>query len=159
MELTYQGLITLPPGVLVYAIDGPFFFGGAGNFEHTLAQTHTDPRILIIRLRRVSFMDMTGLQTLEEAILNLKARGIRIILCEANERVTGKLDKAGILAAIEPEDYFVDFATAMARCDALVDSNLQMTHEQQVALNEYAESLLKTSESYLRGAPNSSKEG
>ena len=89
MELTYQGLITLPSGVLVYAIDGPLFFGAVGNFEQTLAQTHTDPRILIIRLRRVSFMDMTGLQSLEEAILNLKARGIRIILCEANERVRG----------------------------------------------------------------------
>ena len=39
MELTYQGLTTLPPGVLVYAIDGPFFFGAVENFEQTLAQT------------------------------------------------------------------------------------------------------------------------
>lgn len=158
MELTYQGLMTLPPGVLVYAIDGPFFFGAVENFEQTLAQTHTDPRILIIRLRRVPFMDITGLQTLEEAILNLEARGIRILLCEANERVREKLDKAGILAAIEPEDYFDDFAAAIARCDALVGSNSQMAHGRQVVLSEYAESLLKTSENYLRGAPNSSGE-
>lgn len=155
MELTYQGLMTLPPGVLVYAINGPFFFGAVENFEQALAQTHTDPRILIIRLRRVPFMDITGLQTLEEAIHNLEARGIRIILCEANERVREKLDKAGILAAIEAEDYFDDFAAAIARCNVLAGSNSQMAHERQVVLSVYAESMLKTSEHYLRGNPNS----
>lgn len=68
-----------------------------------------------------------------------------------------KLDKADILAAIEPEDYFDDFAAAIARCDALVGSNSQMAHERQVVLSEYAESFLKTSESYLRRDPNSSE--
>lgn len=153
MELTYQGLTTLPPGVLVYAIDGPFFFGAVENFEQTLAQTHTDPRILVIRLRRVPFMDITGLQTLEEAILNLEARGIRIILCEANERVREKLDKAGILAAIEPEDYFDDFAAAIVRCNLLVGTNPKIAQEKQAVLSEYAEGMLKTSEIYLRGRP------
>ncbi|BAN36852.1 sulfate permease-like transporter, MFS superfamily (plasmid) [Sulfuricella denitrificans skB26] len=153
MELTYQGLTTLPPGVLVYAIDGPFFFGAVENFEQTLAQTHTDPRILVIRLRRVPFMDITGLQTLEEAILNLEARGIRIILCEANERVREKLDKTGILAAIEPEDYFNDFATAIVRCNLLVGTNPKIAQEKQAVLSEYAEGMLKTSEIYLRGRP------
>lgn len=151
MELTYQGLTALPPGVLVYAIDGPFFFGAVEDFEQTLAQTHTDPRILVIRLRRVPFMDITGLQTLEEAILNLEARGIRIILCEANERVREKLDKAGILSAIEQEDYFDDFAAAIARCNLLVEMNPQMTQEKRVVVSEYTESMLKTSESHLRG--------
>ena len=159
MELTYQGLTTLPPGVLVYAIDGPFFFGAVENFEQILAQTHTDPRILVLRLRRVPFMDITGLQTLEEAIQNLEARGIRIILCEANERVREKLDKAGILAAIEKEDYLDDFAGAIARCDMLVGSTPEMAHEKQVVLSEYTESLLKTSESYLRGTHNNGGEG
>ncbi|BCB27306.1 sodium-independent anion transporter [Sulfurimicrobium lacus] len=153
MELTYQGLTALPPGVLVYAIDGPFFFGAVENFEQTLAQTHTDPRILVIRLRRVPFMDITGLQTLEEAILNLEARGIRIILCEANERVREKLDKAGILAAIEPEDYFDDFAAAIVRCNLLVGTNPEMIQGKQAVLSEYTESMLKTSEHYLRGDP------
>jgi SulP family sulfate permease len=143
MELTYQGLTALPPGVLVYAIDGPFFFGAVENFEQTLAQTHTDPRVLVIRLRRVPFMDITGLQTLEEAILNLEARGIRIILCEANARVKDKLDKAGILAAIEPEDYFDDFAAAIIRCNQLTGTNPKMIQEKQVVLSEYTEDILR----------------
>lgn len=150
MELTYQGLTTLPPGVLVYAIEGPFFFGAVEDFEQTLAQTHTDPRILVIRLRRVPFMDITGLQTLEEAIFNLEARGIRIILCEANERVREKLDKAGILATIDHDDYFDDFAAAIARCNLLVGIDPHMSQEKRVVLSEYTESMLKTSELYLR---------
>jgi SulP family sulfate permease len=158
MELTCQEAKSLPPGVLVHAVYGQFFFGTMENIEQKLAQTRTDPRILIIRLRRVPFMNISGLQALEKAILNLEARGIRIVLCEANERVREKLDKAGVLAVIEPEDYFDDFATAVARCDSLVGSSSQIAHEPQVILSEYAESFLMASESYLRDAQNSSGE-
>ena len=116
MDLSYHGLPKLPSGVLVYAIEGPFFFGAVENFERVLAQTHTDPRILVIRLRRVPFMDITGLQTLEEVIEKLNRRGVLVILCEANERVKAKLDKAGILAALGKENYHEDFAATVARC-------------------------------------------
>ena len=54
--------------MLVYIIEGPFFFGAVENFEQALASTHTDPKALIIRLKRVPFMDITGLQALEEAV-------------------------------------------------------------------------------------------
>ena len=65
---TASDIDKLPPGVLVYAIEGPFFFGAVENFERVLLETHTDPRVLVLRLRRVPFMDITGLQTLEEVI-------------------------------------------------------------------------------------------
>lgn len=123
MELAYENLMPLPSGVLVYAIDGPFFFGAVENFEQTLIHTHSDPRILIIRLRRVPFMDITGLQTLNEAIVNLKARGIRVILCEANVRVRQKLSNVGILSTIGPDNYFDDFAAAISQCKALSEGN------------------------------------
>ncbi|MHB1678110.1 MAG: SulP family inorganic anion transporter [Sulfuriferula sp.] len=123
MELTYEKLMPLPPDVLVYAIEGPFFFGAVENFEQALTQTHTDPRILVIRLRRVPFMDITGLQALAEAIVNLQARGIRVMLCEANERVSKKLDNAGILTAIGADNYFDDFAAAIVQCKLLSGRN------------------------------------
>jgi len=115
-ELADHGLQQLPPGVLVYAIEGPFFFGAVENFERTLLQTDTLPRTLILRLRRVPFIDMTGLQTLEEVIGKMQKSGVRIILCEANDRVKGKMQRAGLLAAIRPEDYFDDFAAALTHC-------------------------------------------
>src|ERR1044071_6120007 len=48
-EAAQHGLPELPPGVLVYSIDGPFFFGAVENFERALAGTHSDPHVLIIR--------------------------------------------------------------------------------------------------------------
>ena len=105
----------LPPGVLVYTIEGPFFFGAAETFERALAGTHTDPRTLVLRLGWVPFIDITGLQTLEEVIRGLQRRGVRVLLAGANARVHAKLQKAGILALIGPGNSCDSLATALAR--------------------------------------------
>ncbi|MCU1737850.1 MULTISPECIES: SulP family inorganic anion transporter [unclassified Pseudomonas] len=105
--------VELPPNVLVYGIEGPLFFGAAETFERVLAQTHTDPGTLIIRLNHVPFMDITGLQTLLEVIEQLHNRSIVVKLCEANEKVLGKLRKAGILQALGPGHYHADFQSAL----------------------------------------------
>jgi len=113
VELRLNGQVELPPNVLVYGIEGPLFFGAAETFERVLAQTHTDPGTLIIRLNHVPFMDITGLQTLLEVIEQLHSRGIVVKLCEANEKVLGKLRKAGILQALGPGHYHADFNAAL----------------------------------------------
>jgi SulP family sulfate permease len=115
-EIVSQGLGQLPPDVLVYSVEGPFFFGAVENFERALAGTHTDPRILIIRLRWVPFMDITGLQTLEEAIRDLQKRGVRVILSGANERVQAKLEKAGVIHLVGTNNNFREFGEALAAC-------------------------------------------
>ncbi len=112
-ELRVNGHAHLPPGVLVYTIEGPLFFGAAETFERALAQTHTDPRMLVIRLKRVPFMDITGLQTLQEVIQQLHKRNIVVKLCEANKKVLGKLDKAGILQEIGKKHYHDEFPAAL----------------------------------------------
>lgn len=112
-ELRVGGHSRLPAGVLVYTIEGPLFFAAAETFERALAQTHTDPRLLVIRLNRVPFMDITGLQTLEEVIQQLHKRKIVVKLCEANRKVLAKLDKAGILQQIGAQHYHADFNAAL----------------------------------------------
>ncbi len=67
-ELARHGIQHLPPDLLVYEIAGPMFFGAVENFERALVQTQVDPKTLIIRLRRVPFMDITGIQVLEEVM-------------------------------------------------------------------------------------------
>ena len=96
-ELAALGLEELPRDVLVYEIAGPIFFGAVQNFERALLQTHTEPQALIVRLRHVPFMDITGLQTLESVVRELHQRGVRVLLCEANARVSEKLRNAGVL--------------------------------------------------------------
>jgi SulP family sulfate permease len=113
-ELAHLGPTRLPPGVLVYTVEGPFFFGAVDAFERALAATHTDPRVLILRLRWVPFIDATGLQSLEEAIDDLHRRGVRVIISGANDRVRDKLANAGILERVGAGNCFPDFEQALA---------------------------------------------
>jgi SulP family sulfate permease len=89
------------------------FFGAVDNVERVLRDTATDPKVLIIRLQRVPFMDVTGLQCLEDAIAGLQKRGVKVLLCEANERVLLKLRKAGVFETLPEGHYFDSLAGAL----------------------------------------------
>ncbi len=115
-ELANQGFTALPPGVLVYAVEGPLFFGAVENFERALAITHTDPQVLIIRLRWVPFIDITGLQTLEEVVLDLHRRHVRVILAGANARVAAKLEKASLIELVGRDNVCATMEEAFASC-------------------------------------------
>jgi len=93
----------LPPGVAVYTIEGPLFFGAVETLEQGLRRSHGDPRCLVIRLRHVPFMDITGIQALAEAAGNLEQRGVRVLLCEARDNVRRKLERAGLLGPAVPQ--------------------------------------------------------
>ena len=114
-ELRQAGYTELPAGVVVYEITGPMFFGAVENLERALLQTHTDPAVLVIRLRRVPFVDMTGIQSLQEAIGQLQRRGVRVLVCEANPRVRAKLVKAGLFETLPAWDCVEDFAQALGQ--------------------------------------------
>lgn len=112
-EFAHKGIVKLPPEVLVFAVEGPFFFGAVENFERALAGTHTDPKHLVIRLRWVPFIDITGLQTLEEVIRDFQKRQVNVMLTGANERVTAKLQKAGIIDLIGKTNNFKSIDEAL----------------------------------------------
>jgi sulfate permease, SulP family len=112
-EFGHRG-VEVPPGVLVYRVEGPFFFGATESFERALASTHSDPKVLIIRLRWVPFMDITGLQTLEAVIQDLHRRKVRVMLTGANERVTAKLEKAGVIELLGRENFCRDLPHALS---------------------------------------------
>jgi SulP family sulfate permease len=117
-ELRDSGRAQLPPGTLVYAIEGPFFFGAVENLERVLLRTHSDPRCIVLRLGRVPFMDITGIQTLEEATENLERRGVKLFMCEARANVLRKLVRAGLIGRhVVPQRYFAAFAEALAACE------------------------------------------
>jgi SulP family sulfate permease len=90
----------LPTDTVVYSIDGPFFFGAAENLEKTLRRSQNRVRTIIIRMRRVPFMDTTGLSALDEIVADFQRTGTRVVLCEVRANVLEKLDRAGILARI-----------------------------------------------------------
>jgi SulP family sulfate permease len=99
LEREFVGMTGLkrPDGVLVYEIDGPMFFAAIENFERALKHTATDPKALVIRLRRVPFIDATGIQSIEEATIDLHKRGVQVFLCEANASVIQKIRRSGLV--------------------------------------------------------------
>lgn len=119
-EFAHKGLDRLPPDVMVYTVEGPFFFGAVESFERALSGTNTDPKTLIIHLKWVPFIDITGLQVLEEVIQGLQKRGVKIILSGANDRVHAKLVKAGVLDLIGKEANFKEFSTALEATQKLL---------------------------------------
>lgn len=118
-ELPGNRAVSVPPGVLVFSIDGPFFFAASETFERMLERMDADPRALVIRLADVPFTDITGLQTLEEAISHLQSRGVSVFLCEANQRVKAKLRRAGLLNLVGTSGYAGSFSVALTRAAAV----------------------------------------
>lgn len=107
------GIEKIPPNVYVYSIDGPFFFGAAETFERTMASLHQNVKVLVIRLGRVPFIDATAMHTLDEMLVLFRKRGTRVILCEMNERVRGKLEMAGLYDEIGTPNIFPDLESAL----------------------------------------------
>jgi sulfate permease, SulP family len=105
--------VSVPANVLVYRIDGPFFFGAAEKLESTVerAQLHVDT--VVIRLGRVPFMDATGMHTLSEIIERFHRRGIRVLLVEIQERLGRALARAQVLALAGPDNVHPDLAAAL----------------------------------------------
>jgi len=104
--------VEVPEGVLLYTVDGPFFFGAVDQFEQALLHTHTEPAALVISLARVPFIDLTGLASLVEVVGTLRKSGIRVALCHANAEVSERLTRAGIDAEL-PVPASSDLAAAI----------------------------------------------
>jgi SulP family sulfate permease len=86
----------VPAGMLVFSVDGPFFFGAIEEFESALLHTDTDPSSIVVKLANVPFIDMTGLIALKDAIDVLKKRGVTVALCCANADVATRLERSDV---------------------------------------------------------------
>lgn len=112
-ELAAAGMAHVPSGLLVVEVAGPMFFGAVEKFERALVGTHLDPQVLVIRLRRVPFIDMTGIETLQQVASGWRRRGVSVVLCEANPRVCAKLRQAGVISDERAGEYVERLADAV----------------------------------------------
>ena len=87
--------LTIPAHVEVYEINGPYFFGMASKFEDMMSRMRERPEVRIIRMRKVPFIDSTGIHNLQNLIEMSNKNGIRIILSGVNEKVHAVLLKNG----------------------------------------------------------------
>lgn len=116
-------VLKIPSGVEVYEIDGPFFFGVANKFDECMKQLSTKPRIRIIRMRKVPFIDSTGLHNLESLCRLSQREHIHIILSGVNDQVRAMIMKSRIDERIGRENICGDIHEALARAaDTLQNS-------------------------------------
>ena len=88
--------LTIPEGVEVYEINGPYFFGAGNKFEEIMGALGRGgrPKVRIIRMRKVPFVDSTGIHNLTNLCLMSQREGIQVVLSGVNERVQAVLHKA-----------------------------------------------------------------
>jgi SulP family sulfate permease len=90
----------LPPKTVVFAIEGPFFFGAAQHLDHALESIHGHAEILVLRLAKVPFIDATAMQSLWDLLATCQRHNTRLVLCEARPNVIQKLKTAGLIDKI-----------------------------------------------------------
>ena len=94
-ELPKEEHLIVPDHVEVYEINGPYFFGIANRFEEVVLQTKERPQVRIIRMRKVPFIDSTGIHNLTSLCEISHKEGIHVILSGVNPKVHAVLKKSG----------------------------------------------------------------
>lgn len=107
----------VPEGVEVFEVNGPFFFGAADKFKHTVSQIGKSPKILIIRLREVLTLDATGLRALEDVYDKSRREGTVLILSGVHAQPLFVMQRAGFLDRVGERYFFrsIDDALDLAR--------------------------------------------
>jgi SulP family sulfate permease len=107
--------LVVPDGVEVYEIDGPFFFGIANKFDGVMQTLGDKPNVRIIRMRKVPFMDSTGLHNLESLLRLSKAENIHLILSGVNREVHKILTQSGFDKKIGSENICSNINEALTK--------------------------------------------
>jgi len=113
-ELADRDFAVWPEDLAVYQLEGPFFFAGVQALQEAIKAAGPDPKTVIVRFGRVPFIDATGLQTLEDVMLTLSGRGVRVMMVEANDVVERKLTRMGLPQRLGRHSLLPDLASAMA---------------------------------------------
>uniref|UniRef100_UPI0040278BEE SulP family inorganic anion transporter n=1 Tax=Prevotella sp. TaxID=59823 RepID=UPI0040278BEE len=113
--------IIIPQGVEVYEINGPYFFGAGNKFEEIMASFGDRPKVRIIRMRKVPFVDSTGIHNLTNLCEMSKKEGIQIVLSGVREKVNGQLEHAGFYHLIGEENICSHINLALKRANEIIE--------------------------------------
>src|SRR5207248_1245417 len=105
----------VPPGVEVFEINGPFFFGAAEQFKDTLNQVARKPRVVIIRMRDVPAIDSTGLHILDELSRRYRREGTLLLLSDVHAQPMFAIVRSNMLADFGEENIFGNIDDALNR--------------------------------------------
>ena len=112
--------LMVPKGVEVYEINGPYFFGIANKFEEQMVQLGDRPKVRIIRMRKVPFIDSTGIHNLTNLCKMSKKERVTIVLSGVNEKVHHVLEKSGFYELLGEENICENINVAIDRANQII---------------------------------------
>ena len=115
-----QEVLLIPEHVEVYEIDGPYFFGIANKFDEIMKTVGDAPKVRVIRMRKVPFIDSTGIHNLKTLCKQSRKEGIEMVLSGVNPSVHETLLKAGFETFIPAENICPNINVALERASELL---------------------------------------
>lgn len=112
--------LIIPDGVEVYEINGPYFFGAGNRFEEIMARFGNRPKVRIIRMRKVPFVDSTGIHNLTNLCTMSQKEGIQIVLSGVNPGVHNVLARSGFYELVGEENICSHINIALAKAEEIV---------------------------------------
>ncbi len=114
--------LTIPEGVEVYEINGPYFFGAGTRFEDIMARYGSHPKVRIIRMRKVPFIDSTGMHNLENMCRMSQKEGVTVVLSGVNEKVEAVLKRNSFQQLLGDENICRHIDLALARAKEILST-------------------------------------
>jgi len=108
------GPADVPAGAVVYSVDGPFFFGAADQFQEAIGRIGERPKVVVLRLRNVHYLDATAVNALEAAIRALRRRGVRVMLASIQQQPLDLLERVGTIGLLGDGNLFRTTPDALA---------------------------------------------
>lgn len=116
----HEESLIIPKDVEVYEIDGPYFFGIATKFEETMSQIGDRPKVRVIRMRKVPFIDSTGIHNLTTLCRLSQKERITIVLSGVNDKVHGVLEKSGFYELLGQDNICPNINVALDRAKEII---------------------------------------
>ena len=114
--------LTIPEGVEVYEVNGPYFFGAGTRFEDIMARYGSHPKVRIIRMRKVPFIDSTGMHNLENMCRMSQKEGVTVVLSGVNPKVEAVLKRNNFQQLLGNENICSHIDLALARATEILNT-------------------------------------
>ncbi len=112
--------LTIPEGAKVYEINGPYFFGIGNKFEEMMGDMGGRAKVRIIRMRKVPFIDSTGVHNLSNMCKMCKQMGVKVVLSGVNPTVMKVLENAGMDDVVGEENICSHINIALKRAEEIL---------------------------------------
>lgn len=113
---------SIPKTVEVFEINGPLFFGAAYKFRDAISQIDKKPKVFILRMRNVPYIDSTGLRTLKEVLMEMQKKGTKIVLSGiTREKVIEDLQQSRIVFLVGKANIKPAFPEALERAKEILE--------------------------------------